>query len=249
MKTIIVLLFTTSIFAQTLPLDLKPLTHTNCSPVTITLPTVRSGFISSSDCHLGGSDYGDLYFFSATGDKLISVLASSASSGVFAALLDPSVQYHALGASFITRTSLSGVWSVFVTGPLGASYTLDIRCAETSGVCFTDPASLYMHSDRFRVQLVARDQRTGNTGAGYALPENDIFGYFSIPGLTGVANNPEVFVKILDGRTANGRFWVFYGGLTDLEYVIGIQDTFTGITRTYQKAAGSACGGFDTSAF
>ncbi len=104
-------------------------------------------------------------------------------------------------------------------------------------------------SHSFSVRLTARDQRTGRAGTGLAIPQSDIFGYFSIPDLTFNPGNPEVFVKILDGRTVNGQFWVFYGGLTDLEYTLTVTDETTGRVRTYTKPAGSACGGFDTAAF
>jgi PKD repeat protein len=101
----------------------------------------------------------------------------------------------------------------------------------------------------FIATIQARNQRTGETGPGFAIPQTDIFGYFSLPALTRNPNNPEVFVKVIDGNFFNGHFWVFYGGLTDLEYTLTVQDTLTGATNSYLKPAGSAEGGFDTSAF
>ncbi|MHB0972093.1 MAG: matrixin family metalloprotease [Thermoanaerobaculia bacterium] len=126
-----------------------------------------------------------------------------------------------------------------------------IRVTEdlTSDACSSSTSSLCLNSSRFKVTLAARDQRTGRTGAGQAIPQNPLFGYFSIPALTSNESNPEVFVKVLDGRPVNGRFWVFYGGLTDLEYMLTVTDTVTGAVKRYTKAGGSACGGFDTGAF
>ena len=54
---------------------------------------------------------------------------------------------------------------------------------------------------------------------------------------------------MLDGTAINGRYWVFYGGLTDLEYTLTVTESGTGRVRTYTKPAGSACGGFDTEGF
>ncbi len=54
---------------------------------------------------------------------------------------------------------------------------------------------------------------------------------------------------MIDGTPVNGKHWVFYGGLTDLEYAITVTDTTTGRSKSYTKPAGSACGGFDTEAF
>ena len=114
----------------------------------------------------------------------------------------------------------------------------------------TDPGVLTLNaSHKFEVRLTARDPRTGRVAAGLAFPVNDFFGYFSLPDITFEPGNPEVFVKILDGTSVNGKFWVFYGGLTDLEYTLTVTERATGKTKTYTKPAGSAAGGFDTSAF
>ena len=104
----------------------------------------------------------------------------------------------------------------------------------------------------FSITLTARDTgRTGNSGTGLAIPENDIFGFFSIPVLTGNSSNPEVFVKIIDGRALNNNYWVFSNGLSDLEYTLTVREVATGRTKTYSKPFGNtnACGIFDTSAF
>jgi PKD repeat protein len=116
--------------------------------------------------------------------------------------------------------------------------------------CPPNPAALCLNgSNTFEVTLAARDQRTGIQAPGLAIPQNDLFGYFSIPGITNNAANPEVFVKVINGTPVNGRYWIFFGGLTDLEYTITVRETGTGRVRTYTKPAGSACGGFDTDAF
>jgi sugar lactone lactonase YvrE len=110
--------------------------------------------------------------------------------------------------------------------------------------------SLCLLNGRFRVTLHARDQRSGREGDGVPLAgTSDLFGYFSLPALTGDPNNAEVFLKILDGRTINGKFWVFYGGLTDLEYTITAIDNETGARVTFVHPAGSKCGDFNTTAF
>ena len=105
-------------------------------------------------------------------------------------------------------------------------------------------------SHSFNVTVVATNQHGGNVqGNGVALPQTDTFGYFSLPSITNNPSNPEIFIKILDGRPVNGFWWVFYGHLTDLIYDITVKENATGITKTYHKDAGNAAGGFDTSAF
>ena len=110
--------------------------------------------------------------------------------------------------------------------------------------------ALFLNSAHpFTVTLSATDQRTGRIGAGVATAVNDLWGWFSIPAITGNSSNPEVFVKLLDGTAINGDYWFFYGGLTDLEYTLTVKDSTTGAQKTYTKPAGSECGGSDTAAF
>jgi hypothetical protein len=102
----------------------------------------------------------------------------------------------------------------------------------------------------FNITLLATNQHNNNvTGAGVSLPQTDTFGYFSLPTLTNDPSNPEVFVKILDGRGVTGSYWVFYGHLTDLIYDLTVRDNVTGISKTYHKNAGNEPGGFDTGSF
>ena len=42
--------------------------------------------------------------------------------------------------------------------------------------------------------------------------------------------NVELVVKVLDGRSVNGHFWVFFGALSDVGYSITVTDTATGET-------------------
>ncbi len=103
---------------------------------------------------------------------------------------------------------------------------------------------LILNSARYKVTLNARDQRTGRTAVGYGTAQTGEFGYFSLPELTGDAANPEVFVKVL-GPVA-GVPWVFYGGLTDVEYSLYVTDTTSGQVRQYYHGPGDAKGGYDT---
>ncbi len=47
--------------------------------------------------------------------------------------------------------------------------------------------------------------------------------------------NLELMVKVLDGTAINGRFWVFYGGLSDVDYTLTVTDTATGTQRIYHN--------------
>lgn len=103
---------------------------------------------------------------------------------------------------------------------------------------------LLLNNSRYSVTISARDQRSGITAKGIANMQTDVFGYFSLPELTGNPNNPEVFVKVLG--PVNGVPWVFFGGLTDVEYTLTVTDTINGQVRTYHHAPGDSKGGYDT---
>jgi PKD repeat protein len=107
----------------------------------------------------------------------------------------------------------------------------------------------------FEVTLQATDPRTGNAGVGKAIPQNDVFGYFTIPALVptnpGAPLVPEVFVKMLDARAIGQDFWLFWGGLTDLQYTLTVRDTVTGVVKVKHNPVTDSltCLGADTGGF
>ena len=40
-------------------------------------------------------------------------------------------------------------------------------------------------------------------------------------------------MKVLDARSINGQFWVFYGALSNVEFTLTVTDTVTGASKTY----------------
>ena len=126
----------------------------------------------------------------------------------------------------------------------------------TPGACVAGSNALCLVGGRFKVEVTATNQNPGadqgKTAPGVAVPKNDIFGFFSLPGLTGNANNLEAFIKILDARALGGKFWVFYGTLTNFQLDIKVTDMTTGQVKTYRRNGTSptnACGAADTAAF
>lgn len=122
-----------------------------------------------------------------------------------------------------------------------------------TGPCVAGTNKMCLLSNRFEITLTARDPRTNNTGVGQAVTISNTpatgFGYFSIPALTGDANNAEILVKMLDATSFSNYFWVFYGALTDFDVAITIRDTTTGRVKTYQKAPLGLVGGSYTGDF
>jgi plastocyanin len=131
------------------------------------------------------------------------------------------------------------------TGPGGratSSRILSVTGAETLRLMSAHP---------FDITLTARDPRTGTTGAGQVISQNDIYGIFSIPAITGNAGNPEVIVKMVDASGIGQSYWVFYGALTDLTYTLSVKEVGTGTTKSFNdtRVGTTVCGKFDTSGF
>jgi len=136
-----------------------------------------------------------------------------------------------------------------VDGWLGQSYSLlQPFLQPANATCTPSSSNLCLLGNRFRVTLNVNDPRVSGTGFANATVQGD-WGYFDVPAATGSSDKPVVFVKVIDGRPVNNRFWVFYGGLTDIQYSFTVTDVQTGASKTYSKATGTYDGAADTSAF
>jgi photosystem II stability/assembly factor-like uncharacterized protein len=206
------------------------------------------GFYKSTD---GGVTFATVSSSFTNGARLV---VSTTQSGRFFATLGNN-------AGVVTSSDGGVTWNPLGEGlPQQGIYDLTIDpagthlyAATTTGVFvldLTDPGTLTLNATHpFTVSLSATDPHTGQAAPGVATQANDLWGYFSIPAITHNPNNPEVFVKLLDGTAINGEYWFFYGGLTNLEYTLTVTDVATRAQKTYTNPAGSECGGSDTAAF
>ena len=111
--------------------------------------------------------------------------------------------------------------------------------------CSTSGTALCLQSGRFAVEVTFTDPRNAMTGQAHAVDitaDTGAFWFFD-------SKNLELMVKVLDGRPVNGRFWVFFGALSDVAYTIKVTDTETGEQRTYVNPHGQLASRADTSAF
>jgi hypothetical protein len=104
-----------------------------------------------------------------------------------------------------------------------------------AGTCVAGPTSLCLSGGRFQVD-VAWKTSNGNTGTGQAVPLTTDTGYFWFFG----ASNVEMVLKVLNACTFNQKFWVYAGGLTNVETTIHVTDTMTGATKTYRNPQGTS---------
>lgn len=189
-----------------------------------------------------------------------------------AALLSPTEGPPASATWYVNGTAAgSGATFKFVP-PAAGDYTVELKTRDTTpmvkaamagsalessriwtvnagGTAAASPCTgagrdLCLLGNRFRVQVDWRNQHGGNSGQGTPVPLSAETGYFWFFN----AGNAELMVKILDGRGVNGKFWVFYGSLSDVEYTITVTDTTTGATKTYRNPPGNMASVADTSA-
>lgn len=117
---------------------------------------------------------------------------------------------------------------------------------ENDPLCTVDNTHLCLSGGRFEASLDYANHHAGFTqGSGTARPDSDPSGHFWLFD----SELPDLTVRVVDGRSFNGRFWVLTGGLTDVETTLTVRDTVTGLERTYLSPAGSSCGVSDTAGF
>lgn len=109
-----------------------------------------------------------------------------------------------------------------------------------------DEAAAYLNEGRFQVTATWQTPN-GNTGVGKAVEVTDdstLFYFFN-------PDNIELVVKVLNACETNSEhFWVFAGGLTNVEVNLTVVDTQTGQIQEYFNPQGQAFQPIqDTSAF
>ncbi len=98
------------------------------------------------------------------------------------------------------------------------------------GDCTENATTLCLQGNRFRISATwARPN--GQNGVGMGVELTDDTGYFWFFN----AANVEMVLKVLRGCTSNGNYWVFAGGLTNVQVDIRVEDTLSGEVRNYRN--------------
>ncbi len=142
--------------------------------------------------------------------------------------------------------ALSGPWDI-TTGPDGNLWFTEGGGIGriTTGRCVSDSTTLCLNQSRFQVTVDWEVPREGRSGHGTAVPitaDTGAFWFFN-------SDNTELVIKALDAREVNGRFWIFYGALSNVQYTITVTDMATGAVKTYENPDGTLASVADTTAF
>jgi hypothetical protein len=225
-----------------------------CSPTPLTLPTTRAGSLTVSSCYNSIiNTVEDIYTFTGTAGQTITVDYSSTQYEVFvwfeglvlysdgtiqSSFLTSGVSRSKFTYTFTqTRTYTLEVQSLFGPGegfPYTGNYNLVISTSGGSGSCTANATTLCLNN-RFAVTATWRTTG-GQTGTGTAVPITSDTGYFWFFSNT----NVEVVLKVLNACSLNSRYWIFAGGLTDVNVTLTVKDTKSGTTKTYTNPLGVA---------
>ncbi len=152
--------------------------------------------------------------------------------------------------SVFQRKQANGVWMLKVedqvVGTIGRirNFAVTLIPGQPTA-CTPGPTTLCLNNGRFQVQVAWQVVSQGTNGLGQALSLTGDSGYFWFFS----NNNVELVVKVVDGRPVNGKFWVFYGALSDVQYAITVTDTLTGAVKTYPNPQGRLASVADVNAF
>ena len=216
--------------------------------ISATLGDARSCF--------GTSHWYDFYTFTATRGQSLRVNFNSRAFSPFGAIQsysDGTVLAFNYAASpgtvlFDYLVPSSGVYvltaSSFDTFGSGL-YQITASEIFSSGGCSPSTTALCLNGNRFKVQVTWANAAQLTSGPGMAVSMTSDTGYFWFFS----SNNVELTIKVVDGRPVNGKYWVFYGAMSDVSYTVTITDTATGVVRTYTNRQGTLASVADTSAF
>jgi hypothetical protein len=212
----------------------------------------------SATCYVGGAGYSGPAVYKTTdggvtwqemGDGLPSTLVlglafdDPVKQDLFAAADAGAFVYDQASArwkSIVAGNSpIHGFWSVEGVSPLLAvrfgTYGKGIwDYSPTGGACVSGTQSLCLGQNRFEVGASWTTATASGTAQVVQLTPDTGYLYFFDP------QNVEAVIKIVDGCGLNKDFWVFAGGLTNVQTVISVRDSLTGTVRTYTNPQNTA---------
>jgi hypothetical protein len=238
-------------------------THHECPGGTPHVQAITCGsttgdqLTTTGSCQLTDQSYIDFYGFSGTAGQQVTITMTSSvfdtylflirSDGTTVAAFDDD-SGGGTNSRIVFALDATGTWFVganaFDPNTVGA-YTLTLECS--TGACTPSSTTLCLNNGRFRVTATFLTPQ-GQSGDATAVPETSdtgLFWFFS-------SNNIEAIIKVVNACsfTAAPRYWVFAGGLTNVQVNLTVTDTSNNTTRFYTNPQGTAFAPIqDTNAF
>ena len=216
-----------------------------CTPKPLSPPATINGTMSTASCYdavING--YEDIYNLSGVAGQTITIDYSSTSYNVFLwmegvhvdviSFLSSGVSRQRIIYTFpTTRTYKLEAETLYGPGdgqPYTGPYTLTAN-ASGSPTCTPSATTMCLNNDRFAVSATyTTGTSSGQASAVKLTSDSGYLTFFS-------ASNIEVVIKVLDACGLNSRYWVYAGGLTNVNTVITVCDTKSGTVKTYTNPA------------
>ncbi len=184
--------------------------------------------------------------FAATSTLPSRVFAGTTGNGVFESS-DGGATWAASNDGLGSASVSSLVIDPALPSLIFAGTAQGVFCAPLGQVavtCVSGSQTLCLNAHRFSASVVWRDAvHNAVGGQAFSITDNTGAFWFFDP------TNLELVVKVLDGRSVNGKFWVFYGSLTNVEFTLTVTDTLTGAVKAYLNPSGTLASVADTAAF
>jgi hypothetical protein len=198
--------------------------NNSCNYVLSAQSAFANGVGGSGSVTVTGSPSGCNGSWSASSNaSWISITTGSSGAGSGPVTLSYVVAANATAASRVGTLTIAG--QIFTITEAGAS----------GFGCVASDTTLCLATSRFAVSATWRAS-DGSSGNGSAVPLTSDTGYFWFFG----SSNVEVVIKVLNGCGLSQRYWVFAAGLTNVNVVLTIRDTVTGMVKTYTNPINTA---------
>lgn len=119
-----------------------------------------------------------------------------------------------------------------VAGGAAAAVAAVNAVGDGATTCKMGAEVLCLAGKRIKVEVTWQDAK-GKTSKAKSVELTPRSGYFSFGSKT-----LDLIVKVVDGRTVNGSFWFFFGGLSSPGFTIRLTDVATGRVKTYTNPRG-----------
>jgi concanavalin A-like lectin/glucanase superfamily protein/beta-propeller repeat-containing protein len=162
-------------------------------------------------------------FLGGGGSDVANGIALDGAGNAYVAGSTSSATFPGVSGSALQPVNAGGTHDAFVA---------KVGAATSPGPCDATDTTLCLNGSRFRV-TAHFDAGGGNAGTAHVVQLTPDTGYLWFFG----SSNVEVVVKVLNGCGLGGHYWVFAGGLTDVNVVMTVTDTATGAVKTYTNPA------------
>lgn len=156
----------------------------------------------------------------------------------------PDADAAGAAAAALRRSAIADI-GARLSAPAATQLPASAAVRTGSASCVPSSEALCLNNGRFKVAATfnAGASGSGTAQTGQLTPDTGYLWFFN-------ASNVEAIVKVLDACALNNHFWVFAGGLTNVQVTITVTDTLNGQFRQYINPANTTFEPIqDTSAF